>query len=331
MSEYNLFSEVYGCYFTVVNKIIEDAQKGMTIQEIETLVQNQAFYDSAFHLVPKIISSEWSFLEKNTDNKYYTKDTLTPTPRPLTNLEKSWLKAILLDKRISLFLTTDEITNLNSELKDINPLFESNQFHYTDLATDGDPYNDKNYVLNFKSILQACSSNKPLKIVYESAKDKTFDNTIVPYKIVYSSKDDKFRLLGVSLHKNNQYHTVNLNLSRIISVSENVEQTPNNLPKNFDISKHIKQDLHPEPITLSISTKRHALQRCMLQFASWEKETEYDKDNDCYICKLYYEKQDETELLIRILSFGPVIKVLGHDKFLSQVKDRVFKQYNLIH
>ncbi len=327
MDNYNLFSEIYGCYFTVVNNIIEQAEKGMTIQEIETLVQNQAFYDSAFHLVPKLISEEWSFLEKGADNKYYTKEGLTPTLRPLTNLEKSWIKAILSDKRISLFLTKDEIANLNTELKDTQPLFDNNHFHYTDLAADGDPYNDKNYISNFKTILQACKNNHPLKIVYESAKDKTFNNTIVPYKLIYSSKDDKFRLLGVSLHKNNQYHTVNLNLSRIVSA----EETINNLPENFDVSKHIKQTLNPEPITLAISTKRHALQRCMLQFASWEKETEYDKENDCYICKLYYEKQDETELLIRILSFGPVIKVLGHDNFLSQVKERVFKQYDLIH
>ncbi len=327
MTNYNLFSEIYGCYFTVVNKIIEDAQTGMTLQEIETIVQSQAFYDSAFHLVPKIISDEWSFLERADDNKYYTKSNLNPTPRPLTNLEKSWLKAILSDRRISLFLSQDEITTLTSELKDVNPLFENKQFHYTDLATDGDPYNNKTYIEVFKTVLQACKNNQPLKIVYKSSKEKTFDNIIVPHKIVYSSKDDKFRLLGVSLHKNNQYHTVSLNLSRVL----NVEEVPNTLPKNFDVSQHIKQTLHPEPITFAISTKRHALQRCMLQFASWEKETYYEKENDCYICKLYYEKQEESELLIRILSFGPVVKVLGHEVFLKQVKERVFKQYDLIH
>ncbi len=326
MINYNLFSEIYGCYFTVVNKILEEAQTGMTMQEIETFVQNDAFYDSAFHLVPKLISEDWSFLEKQADNKYYTIENLNSVSRPLTNLEKSWLKAILLDKRISLFLSTEDIAKLNSELEGVLPLFEYNQFHYTDLATDGDPYNNTEYINNFKALLLGCKTNQPLKIVYESAKDKTFDNTIIPYKIIYSSKDDKFRLQGVSIHKNNQYHTVNLNLSRIVSV----EVATYSLPNNFEVTKHIKQTLHPEPITLSISTKRHALQRCMLQFASWEKETEYDKENDCYICKLYYEKQDESELLIRILSFGPVVKVLGHEKFLSQVKERVFKQYELI-
>ncbi|MGE5629050.1 MAG: WYL domain-containing protein, partial [Solirubrobacterales bacterium] len=36
--------------------------------------------------------------------------------------------------------------------------------------------------------------------------------------------------------------------------------------------------------------------------------------------------QDETELLIRILSFGPVIKVLAPEKFLNLIKERVMKQ-----
>jgi predicted DNA-binding transcriptional regulator YafY len=68
----------------------------------------------------------------------------------------------------------------------------------------------------------------------------------------------------------------------------------------------------------------------MLQFASWEKETEYDEQTGGYTCRIYYDGQDETELLIRILSFGPVVKVLGPEGFLAQVKERVLKQYDIV-
>ena len=37
----------------------------------------------------------------------------------------------------------------------------------------------------------------------------------------------------------------------------------------------------------------------------------------------------ETELLIQILSFGPVVKVLGPESFLKQVKERVERQQRL--
>ena len=68
----------------------------------------------------------------------------------------------------------------------------------------------------------------------------------------------------------------------------------------------------------------------MLNFASYEKRTEYDKTTDKYTCYIYYDKKDETELLIRILSFGPVIKVLEPSSFLSLVKERVKRQAELL-
>lgn len=38
------------------------------------------------------------------------------------------------------------------------------------------------------------------------------------------------------------------------------------------------------------------------------------------ICSIYYDKADETELLIDILSFGPVVRVLGPEPFLGLIK-----------
>ncbi len=69
----------------------------------------------------------------------------------------------------------------------------------------------------------------------------------------------------------------------------------------------------------------------MLQFASWEKHTEYDEERDYYICRIYYDGEGESELLVRVLSFGPVVRILGPMKFLEQVKERVRRQYGLNH
>ncbi len=324
MTNFNLFSEIYGCYFTVVNNILESAKKGMTKTEIENLVQTQAFYDSAFHLVPKLISKEWGFLD-DFDNKYFTNKNLNTLNRPLTNLEMAWLKAILSDNRISLFLSNEEVSSLNDTLKDIEPLFLQKDFHYTDLALDGDKYDCLLYQNNFKSILNACKNKSTLKIEYENGKGKIFSNIFLPYKITYSSKDNKFRLLGLAKQPDGSYRQVTLNISRMLKV----EILDLEFPNDIDIAKKIHNSLNPEPITLSISTKRSALERCMLQFASWEKETEYNEKTDSYICKIYYNKEEETELLIRILSFGPVVKVLGHEKFLLLIKEKVFNQFEL--
>ena len=58
---------------------------------------------------------------------------------------------------------------------------------------------------------------------------------------------------------------------------------------------------------------------------------QYDDDfdgtsNDIYKCEIYYGQGNETELLINILSFGPMVKVIGSERFLKQLKERLKKQ-----
>ena len=74
-----------------------------------------------------------------------------------------------------------------------------------------------------------------------------------------------------------------------------------------------------------INNRRNALERAMLQFANYEKNTRKIDDNT-YECLIYYNKSTETELLIEILSFGPMIKVVGNEMFLSLIKKRLKRQ-----
>lgn len=315
-----LFSEIYGCYYTVIQTILEKASNGITKDEIDEILNKNAFYDSSFHMLPKLFSNEWDFLEKRND-KYYSKIDFTNFIRPLTTLEKSWLKTILMDKRIFLFISKDEVENLLVILKDTDPLFYEKDFHIFDQALDGDNYEDEEYKKNFSIILEACKTNKPLLITYENPKKNTTKNIFLPWKICYSKKDDKFRLLCEAI-KGNRQEKATLNLSRIKTI-EYVQNSSLSL-KNLHM-----EEFKNQPIVLEIKEERNALERCMLQFASWEKQTEFDEKANKYICKIFYNKQDETELLIRILGFGPVVKVLGPEGFLKQIKKRISEQMKL--
>ena len=46
--------------------------------------------------------------------------------------------------------------------------------------------------------------------------------------------------------------------------------------------------------------------------------------------QIRYDKQDETELLIQLLSFGPVLEILGPPDFRAQAAARVRMQYELL-
>ena len=86
-----------------------------------------------------------------------------------------------------------------------------------------------------------------------------------------------------------------------------------------------------EPVVIQISGERNSLERCMLHFADHEKHTRFDEATGTWICQIYHDPSDETELLIELLSFGPVIRILGPEPFLTQVRERVRRQHDLFY
>ena len=83
-----------------------------------------------------------------------------------------------------------------------------------------------------------------------------------------------------------------------------------------------------EEITLELIDKNNALDRVMLSFSDLEKRTE-KTDKNKYKVTLYYEKDSEKEIIIRILAFGSNLKVINKKKKVNLIKDRIEKQKNL--
>ena len=319
-----LFSEIYGCYFTAVSRVLEQAKKGLTKAEIEQVIRDCGFYESGFYLLPALLGDEWGLLDKRGE-KYFSRLS-GDFKRPLSTLEKSWLKALLADARIKLFLEEEALNRLDESLSDVAPLFSKGDFHVYDQHLDGDSYADADYIKRFNTIMNALNANRPLSIEYDSSKGSRTKRIYHPHKLCYSERDNKFRLQCAALHRSrSRLERITLNLARMVSVEA--------LDSERDLSDVLKvlyrQSLCSEPVVLEISRERNALERCMLQFASFERQTEYDKERDLYSCRIWFDPADETELLIRILSFGPVVKVLSPDGFLEQIKQRIGKQIKL--
>ena len=64
----------------------------------------------------------------------------------------------------------------------------------------------------------------------------------------------------------------------------------------------------------------------MLNFSHYEKRPEYMKESGKYRIAITYDKADETDLLIRTLSFGPHVKVLKPSDFVELIRKRLRKQ-----
>lgn len=297
-----IFNELYSAYYNTVSKIINKALKEpLNKKELQQIISENAFGESILNIESSISDEKWQVV---------TKDGHTPLTHqpsiPLTHLQKRWLKAISLDPRVKLF---DEDF---SELQDIEPLFTNEDICYFDKYSDGDPYDNEEYIANFRLILDAINKKYPLRILMQNKSGRAIYVVLIPEYLEYSEKDDKFRLIG----SGRKYADV-INLARIISCKP--------YTKEYIANPHTRMNNGQGVVEFELIDERNALERVLMHFAHLEKEAERLGDNR-YRVKLTYDKDDETEILIRILSFGPMIKVVSPDSFIQQIKNRLIKQ-----
>ena len=300
-----IFSEIYGSYFKAVSAILAKAVDGtLTEREIMRTVLENAFGESLVTIPAKLSDGSWPLL---------TDDFGTPLRHaphaPLTTLEKQWLKALLLDPRIRLFDPSEE------GLEDVEPLFTPDQFVYFDRYADGDPYDDPRYIEHFRLIIQAMHEKRKLRVRFHGHRGTRQSYICIPYKLEYSSKDDKFRLITGFRNK-----PLTVNLSRIDSV---------HILEPWDESEYLQPREREKTLVMELYDSRNALERAMLHFSDLEKETER-LDDKHYRITLNYKQGDETEILIRILSFGPVLKVIEPETMVKQIRERLERQDALL-
>ncbi|MDR3295927.1 MAG: WYL domain-containing protein [Clostridiales Family XIII bacterium] len=301
-----LFHEVYSVYFNAVAAILGEAVSGeITAKRITEIVNETAFSESVLMLPPSLKGEEWMLLGRNLQTLLRK-----PPQMPLTILQKRWLKALLGDPRIALFAPD------TAGLEDVDPLFSAEDFIYFDRYADGDPFSDKVYMKNFRIILTALKERRKLKIRQKNRHGKKISGTFTPCKLEYSGKDDKFRLITVG-----GGHSYMVNVGRITKCELLDEHNENAMA-------FIPPAPRTDMLTFELTDDRNALERAMLHFSDCRKETRR-LENGKYLVTLWYNSPDVTEIVIRILSFGPMVRVASPDSFIALIKERMDKQEKL--
>jgi len=295
-----LFNEIYSSYYNVMAKIIASAVKGdLSKDGILRITNENAFSESFMEIVPAIESGKWQLITRD----YETPLKNVPT-MPLTDLQKRWLKAITLDPRFKLFDVSIE------GLEDVKPLFTPEDYYVLDRYADGDPYEDERYIENFRTVLYAIRNGKGIGIRYVNHTGHERNILCRPTGLEYSEKDDKFRaVMGDS--DNGQ-----INIQRIIRCSVLKKEKSSNV---------CGYPVRTDSVVFEVKDERNALERVMLEFAYYRKQAERTDDGK-YRVRLWYDRSDGTEILIRILSFGPVVKVISPESFINEIRERLSRQ-----
>ena len=298
-----IFSELYSAYYNVIAAIISDIIEGEhSEKELQKIVSERAFGESVLTIMPSFKSEKWQLVHPDMTTALEHKPSM-----PLTILQKQWLKAITLDPRIKLFGV--EI----SGLEDVEPLFTQDDYYVYDKYSDGDPYEDEEYIRQFRVILEAIRKGIQIKFEMTNRFGKPMFIRCYPVRLEYSEKDDKFRVVTAGWRS---VSTVNLSKIRAC-VHYNGE-------KPLD---HVEHEKQYDTITLKVTDERNALERVMLHFAHFEKQAE-KLDKNTYLVKIKYVHDDESEMVIRILSFGPMVEVIGSESFKKLVIEKLKKQKN---
>ncbi len=296
-----VFHEVYSCYYHAVAEILAQALEApVTGKDISQIVREKAFEESIAAIPDALKAQRWPLLDDTGATPLRHVPTL-----PLTTLQKRWLKALLADPRIVLFDPPAE------GLEDIEPLYTPDMLVYFDQYADGDPYDDPVYQEHFRTVLTALRKKHCIRVRFKGHRGNRQSWFCVPYRLEYSQKDDKFRLI-TSL----KGHQANVNIARIRSVE---------LLRPYTRAEYRPPNRRTETLVLDIIDQRNALERVMLHFSNLEKETQ-KLDDKHYRMTLHYDQEDETELVIRVLSFGPMVQVVSSDPFVALIRERLDRQ-----
>lgn len=295
-----IFNEIYSAYYNTVAKIIATVIAGKANeQNLNQIVSDYAFEESVLTVLPSLKSEKWQLIHGDMTTPLQHAPTL-----PLTITQKQWLKAISLDPRIRLFGI-----DFNG-LEDVEPLFTADDYYVYDKYSDGDPFEDEKYIEHFRMILSAINNGQNIKIEMRSRKGRTLYARCKPERLEYSEKDDKFRLVTSGCHF---IRTINLNRITKCKIyhGDNIIHIP-------------PPEAKYEWVTLKVKEERNTLERCLMHFAHFEKRAE--RVGNHYLLHIKFDHDDEPEMVIRVLSFGPTVEVLESENFrnriISKLKDQ---------
>ncbi len=296
-----IFSELYSAYYNTVAAILARVIDGeRSEKELQKIVAERAFGESFLTILPALKSGKWQLIRPDGTTPLKHRPTM-----PLTELQKRWLKAISLDPRIRLFGVD------LPEWKDVTPLFTPDDYFVYDRYSDGDPFGDEEYIRQFRVILQAIRRGGQIKFEMTNRKGKVMFIRCRPLGLEYSEKDDKFRMITAGWRS-----VSTVNLARI----RNCQPYEGDKPCEGDG----KEVVHRR-VTVRLRDERNALERFLLHFAHFEKRAERTDDGH-YTVTVQYSRDDETEMVIRILSFGPMAEVTGPESFRELIVERLKKQ-----
>lgn len=308
-----MYHEIYGKYYKLITKLLNSGPK--TEKYINDYIQKYGFDETILYLNANELL--------NTYHLYYKKDNIyypiikNKIPKVYTNEQLGLIKLIINDEKANIFLNKEDINNYNNIIKQ-NPLFDINNYHYINQDIDKDNI-DRYYSSKFNKIIEAINNNKDIKIIFKSNKNNITYKKVIPFKIEYSMQDQKFRLVCIQYRNSIIDKLIKIRISSIKDVKI-VEREV-----SIDINEYINNQ-NKQYIEIEVYPELNGIERVFIELSNYKREAMFDNETNTSKMKIYYEESDIGELIIKLLSFGKVIKILTPGLIKDEVIKRIKKQ-----
>lgn len=299
-----LFSEVNSLYYQLMTNVLQVE----TLKQQQQLLDQNGFKETPFEMLDYLKDDEdsWHLLK---NHRSILKN--PPQPLPLTKLEKAWLAAIQQESKFSCL-------GESFDLEESEPLFDWQDYQYFDQFVSEDRF-DEDYGTTLQQLLMSIQKKELLTLTYQTVKKGLpAVHLFLALKLEYSAKNNKFRVIG-KRKVGNSWKQVTFNCCDIQKVEIANESFPVDVMR---VNSPLCQ------IVCELKDQRGALERATFHFSNYRKLLEC-VDDQLYRITLFYEKKDETELLINVLSFGARLKVIEPTSFVELIKQRLILQREL--
>lgn len=332
-----LFDEVKNRYFHIVFRVLNECKDGLSKKDIIKLIDDEDFEEKIIGKDNKtfegLLLNEYEDYEnynllKEENGLFYPKvedSNKIAIPVRFTNIEKAWLKSLLDEPLLKLILRENTIAKLKEELKDIDSPSLSEFIETTNKSKLPELLDSDQYETNFKVLLKAILEEKSIRYCNtDRLGNKYCDMESLPVRLECSLKDDRFR---VSMYSLNDNRPIMANLYTMSNI-EIIEKEKLSIDREVAIELLHKNRYSEEPIILEVTDKKMAMERCFMSFSGMERSSRC-LEEDRYEIKLFYYVFEEEEIIRKILTLGPYVKVLSPQRIIDEVIKRIRRAIEL--
>ena len=192
------------------------------------------------------------------------------------------------------------------------------RFHFLENKT-------KHTAAVLSTILEGIYDQKTVNIKYHTMKNRVMIGEFRPIVLEFSKRNNRFQGFFQECSSNRIY---TMNVSRI----ETVDATDT----SFDyISAEQALLAFREENTTSVTVEfydvRNIADRILTEFSPWKKLCSYNPETEIYTLTIFYQKQDEIDLVIRLLGYGGNLRFVDKEHpIFKEIQSRMNRQMDLI-